>query len=108
AMRWIEVIAALFDGVAPRFFADDRDLPPAALIGATFESASGDERRLIDAIHRAAMRALDPNCDNLSHFVLFVLFVVILFSPQRGRRARSYKFTHTDFVCVYFSSASRP
>src|SRR5581483_5798092 len=42
AMRRIDLAAELRDGIAPRFLADDRDLPPSALIGASLDAAPLD------------------------------------------------------------------
>src|SRR3954452_7095395 len=57
----VDVDAELADGVAPRLFADDRDLALAALIGVAADPAAGHELGAVDAVHHAAAGAFDPD-----------------------------------------------
>jgi hypothetical protein len=45
---------------------EQRHLPTSAPIDAARDTLAGDQRRFFHAIHRAAMRALDPDCFDTS------------------------------------------
>src|SRR5947207_10947444 len=62
ARRRVDTDAELREAAVPRLEGDERDLTPAAAIGAAVDALPLHEPHFARGIHRATVGALDPDC----------------------------------------------